>query len=166
MLWPYRHFWTDMSLRNEVAAAIRVIRRLRGLGYEELAEASAQANISSLEQGKTNITLDKLTKLATVLDFDPVTLVAICIALQKSATPREVLEDAIRELDSFDNAGGLVAIKEQFEGENLSKRSRGKPANKQNAAAVLKLKAEGMSQAAVVRELGLAKSTVQRYWQE
>jgi transcriptional regulator with XRE-family HTH domain len=155
-----------MSLRNEVAAAIRVIRRLRGLGYEELAEASAQANISLLEQGKTNITLDKLTKLAAALDFDPITLVAICIALQKSVTPREVLDDAIRELALFDAAGGLVMIREQFEGANLSKRSRGKPANTQNAAAVLKLKAQGMSQAEITRELGLAKSTVQRYWQD
>jgi transcriptional regulator with XRE-family HTH domain len=155
-----------MSLRNEIAAAIRVIRRLRGLGYEELAEASAQANISLLEQGKTNITLDKLTKLATALDFNPITLVAICIALQKSEAPHEVLVDAIRELALFEAAGGLATIRKQFEGENLSKRSRGKPANTQNAAAVLKLKAQGMSQAEITRELGLAKSTVQRYWQD
>lgn len=155
-----------MSLRNEIAAAIRVIRRIRGLGYEELAEASAQANISLLEQGKTNITIDKLIKLSAALDFDAVTLVAICIALQKGATPREVLEDAKRELMLFEADDGLVAIKEQFEGENLSKRTRGKPANSQNAAAVLKLKAGGMSQAEVARETGLAKSTVHRYWQE
>lgn len=155
-----------MSLRNEVAAAIRVIRRLRGLGYVELSEASAQANISLLEQGKTNITLDKLIKLSAALDFDPVTLVAICVAMHKGETPLDVLGSATRELKSFDEAGGLSGIKEQFAGDGLARRSPGKPANKQNAAAVLKLKAEGRSQAEVVRELGLAKSTVQRYWQE
>lgn len=153
-----------MSLKIEIAAALRVIRRLKGLGYEDLAEASAQANISLLEQGKTNITLDKLIKLADALDFDPVTLLAICIGMQNGKSPRDVLEEAIRQLDRFEVSGGLAVIEEQFDGNNLSKRSRGKPPNIENAAAVLKLKSQGMSQAAVARELGLAKSTVQRYW--
>lgn len=155
-----------MSLRNEVAAAIRVIRRLRGLGYEELSEASAQANISLLEQGKTNITLDKLIKLAAALNFDPVTLLAICVAMHNNESPVDILQAATRELNSFDEAGGLEKMKEQFGGDGLAKRSRGKPANNQNAAAVAKLKEKGLSQAEVVRELGLAKSTVQRYWQK
>lgn len=155
-----------MSLRNEVAAAIRVIRRLRGLGYEELSEASAQANISLLEQGKTNITLDKLIKLAAALNFDPVTLLAICVAMHKNESPVDILQAATRELNSFDEAGGLEEMKEQFGGDGLAKRSRGKPVNNQNAAAVAKLKEKGLSQAEVVRELGLAKSTVQRYWQK
>ena len=155
-----------MSLKNEVAAAIRVIRRLRGLGYEELADASAQANISLLEQGKTNITLDKLIKLAAALDFDPVTLITICVAVSKEETPQDVLQRAICELALFDEAGGLLEVQAQFEGGSLSKRSRGKPANKRNSTAVLTLKAQGKSQAEVARELGLAKSTVQRYWHE
>ncbi|MCS3470857.1 transcriptional regulator with XRE-family HTH domain [Pseudomonas sp. JUb42] len=155
-----------MSLKIEIAAALRVIRRLKGLGYEDLAEASGQANISLLEQGKTNITLDKLIKLAGALDFDPVTLLAICIAMQSGNPPRDVLEEATRQLDRFEMSGGLTGIEKQFDGKNLSRRSRGKPANTENATAVLKLKSQGMSQAAVARELGLAKSTVQRYWQK
>jgi DNA-binding NarL/FixJ family response regulator len=63
-------------------------------------------------------------------------------------------------------SGGLAGIEEQFDGNTLSKRSPGKPANTENAAAVLKLKSQGLSQAAVAQELGLAKSTVQRYWQK
>lgn len=155
-----------MSLKNEIAAALRAIRRLKGLGYADLAEASGQANISLLEQGKANITLEKLIKLSGSLDFDPVTLLAICVAMQTETAPRDVLDEAMRQLDLFETAGGLAAIDEQFDGDNLSRRSRGKPANEENATAVLKLKAQGMSQAAVVRELGLAKSTVQRYWQK
>jgi transcriptional regulator with XRE-family HTH domain len=155
-----------MSLKIEIAAALRVIRRLKGLGYEDLAEASAQANISLLEQGKTNITLDKLMKLAGALDFDPVTLLAICIGMQKGNSPHDVLEEAIRHLVQFEVSGGLAGIEEQFDGNKLSKRSPGKPVNTENAAAVLKLKSQGLSQAAVAQELGLAKSTVQRYWQK
>ncbi|WP_397453646.1 helix-turn-helix domain-containing protein [Pseudomonas sp. NA-150] len=155
-----------MSLKKEIAATIRVIRRLRGLGYEDLAEASAQANIGLLEQGKTNITLDKLVKLSNALDFDPITLLAICIALDKNETPDESLKRALTQLDAFQAAGGMEAVHEQFDGEILLKRSRGKPANTQSAAAVLALKAQGLSQAEVIRELGLPKSTVQRYWQK
>jgi hypothetical protein len=42
-------------------------------------------------------------------------------------------------------------------------RSKGKPANRENLATVLKLKTEGKTQAEVRRALGLSKSKVSRY---
>jgi transcriptional regulator with XRE-family HTH domain len=155
-----------MSLRNEIAAAIRVIRRLKGLGYEELAEASSRANLGLLERGQTNITVDKLAKLAGALDFDPVALLAICIALAQGEAPRKALDRAMRQLEAFEALGGLEAIEQQFNGDSLVLHPRGKPTNKQNDADVLRLKASGMSQAEVAKALGLAKSTVWRYWQK
>lgn len=153
-----------MSLRNEIAAVIRVIRRLSGLRYEDLAQASSRANVGLLERGQTNITVDKLTKLAGALDFDPVALFAIGVALQQDEAPRKTLERAIRQLEAFDALGGLEEIQRQSNGDGLALRPIGKPANEHNCAAVLRLKASGMSQAEVAKTLGLAKSTVWRYW--
>ncbi|MHC8379743.1 helix-turn-helix domain-containing protein [Pseudomonas sp. MDT1-16] len=155
-----------MSLKNEVAAAIRVIRRQREIGYGDLADVSAQANISLLEQGKTNITLDKLSKLAEALDFEPVALFTICIALQRGDSPDEVISGAMRQIEEFKAAGGMEELRAQLDGGTLSKRPRGKPTNTANAEAVKKLKAEGLTQAEAMRALELPKSTVQRYWQE
>jgi len=44
------------------------------------------------------------------------------------------------------------------------KRSKGKPSNTRAADAVKELKAAGLSQAETAERLGLAKSTVHRYW--
>lgn len=42
-------------------------------------------------------------------------------------------------------------------------RSKGKPANRENLATVLKLKTEGKTQAEARRTLGLSKSKVSQY---
>lgn len=43
-------------------------------------------------------------------------------------------------------------------------RTRGKPANTDNLNAVRNLKAEGMTQAQIVQELGLTPTIVNRHW--
>jgi DNA invertase Pin-like site-specific DNA recombinase len=50
-------------------------------------------------------------------------------------------------------------------GNELRKRPVGKPGNTKNAEAVRELKAAGLSQAEIAHKLGLARSTVHRYWQ-
>lgn len=155
-----------MSLTKQLAAAIRVIRKQRRLGYEDLADVSVQAHISALEQGNANPSLDKLMSLAAALDFDPVALLAICVALRDGNTPDQALERAHAQLGDFKHLGGIKQLESEYAGNELVKRRPGKPANNENVEAVKRLKSEGLSQAETCKALGLSKSTVHRYWQK
>lgn len=153
-----------MSLNKQLAAAIRVIRRQRGLGYEDLADVSVQAHISALEQGKANPSLDKMVSLAMALQFDPVALLAICVALRDGNSPDQAVAHAQTELDDFMRSGGIEQLKNEYDSSELIKRRPGKPANTENSDAVKRLKSKGLSQAEICRALGLSPSTVHRYW--
>ncbi|WP_223508002.1 helix-turn-helix domain-containing protein [Pseudomonas sp. BF-B-25] len=153
-----------MSLKKEVAGAIRAIRTTRGLDYGDLAEVSVKANIGKLEQGNSSITLEKLIELSEALQFDSVALLAICMAVHKEEHYALTLLRARDQLDAFQAEGGLELLRSQFVGKELLQRPRGKPKNMKNAEAVRELQAAGLSQAEVVEKLGLAKSTVHRYW--
>ncbi|EOD9097789.1 helix-turn-helix domain-containing protein [Pseudomonas aeruginosa] len=153
------------SMQNEIAAVVRALRDLQGSAQEELAEISSQANLSRLEQGKTQASLAKLSKIALTMDFDLVALVALCQALQDGSSPLDVMAKASSNLDSFIAKGGLQALEKHWEvGEGLIKRTRGKPSNSDRVRAVLELKASGMTKAEVSRALGLPEATVRRYW--
>lgn len=153
-----------MSLKKEVAGAIRAIRTTRGLDYGDLAEVSVKANIGKLEQGNSSITLEKLIELSEALQFDPVALLAICLAIHKEEPYALTLTRARDQLDAFEAEGGVELLRRQLVGKELLQRPRGKPRNMKNAEAVKELQAAGFSQAAVMEKLGLAKSTVHRYW--
>lgn len=153
-----------MSLKKEVAGAIRAIRTTRGLDYGDLAEVSVKANIGKLEQGNSSITLEKLIELSEALQFDSVALLAICMAVHKGEPYALTLGRARDQLDAFQAEGGVELLRSQLVGKELLQRPRGKPRNMKNAEAVRELQAAGLSQAEVVEKLGLAKSTVHRYW--
>lgn len=153
-----------MSLKKEIAGAVRAIRTTRGLDYGALADVSVKANIAKLEQGKSNITLEKLTDLAAVLGFDLVALLAMCVAVQNDESFETTLKRAKSQLNSFRHEGGEELLRRQFVGKELVIRPKGKPGNTEGAEAVKALKAAGFSQAETAQRLGLAKSTVHRYW--
>lgn len=153
-----------MSLKKDMGAAIRSIRTVRGADYGDLAEVSVKANISKLEQGKSNITLEKLVELCSALQFDSVALLAMCVAMQNGEHYSLTIKRAMDQLDAFQEEGGMELFNSQFVGRELFQRPRGKPRNNKNEEAVRELKAAGFSQAEVVGKLGLAKSTVSRYW--
>ncbi len=152
-------------MQNEIAAVVRALRDFRGSAQEELADVSSQANLSRLEQGKTQVSLGKLSKIAQALDFDLVALIALCQALQNDASPVEVMKKASKDVEDFMARGGLDAVMNHWDaGEGLIKRSRGKPTSPDKIRAVLDLKASGMTKAQVGRALDLPEATVRRYW--
>lgn len=153
-----------MTLKNEIGAALRAIRQQRGLSYEELNEATFRTSVSSIERGKSKLTVEKLSSLAKALDFDVLAFMALCISLERGQTPDDTLAKAQHELDQFKATGGLELLEEQMRDGQLVARSQGKPANIENKNAVLRLKAEGKTQADIRRLLGLPKSTVSQYW--
>ncbi|MDH1143521.1 helix-turn-helix domain-containing protein [Pseudomonas mosselii] len=153
-----------MTLKNEIGAALRAVRQQRGLSYEELNDSTFRTTISSIERGKSKLTIEKLSSLAKALDFDLVAFMAMCVALEGDKTPDDVIATAKSELDRFRAAGGLTLLQEQMRDGELVSRSKGKPANSENKSAVLRLKAEGKTQSEIRRLLGLSKSTVSQYW--
>lgn len=153
-----------MSLKKEIAATIRVIRSVRGLAYEDLASVTARTNISALERGKINITVDKLIELSAPMNFDPVALLAISISLSSGETPEEVFKRACTQLESFRSEGGLDLLATQIVGKTLLQRSRGKPEGSKNAQAIKELKAAGFTRKDVMEKLGLSRSTVYGHW--
>jgi transcriptional regulator with XRE-family HTH domain len=153
-----------MSLKIEIAAALRGIRQQRQLSYENLAGGSLRTTIGYLERAEAGVTLDKLHEIAGVLDFDLVTLVALCVSLKDGQEPQAVLEAAMRELQTFAASGGTGLIQEQLEDGKLSPRAVGKPMKLRNQEAVLALKAQGKTPAEAIEILGLSRTTVNRYW--
>jgi transcriptional regulator with XRE-family HTH domain len=153
-----------MSLKKEIAATIRVVRSVRGLAYEDLASVTARTNVSALERGKINITIDKLIELSASLKLDPVALLAISISMSNREPPEAALERARVELESFRSEGGLDLLATQIVDDTLVQRSRGKPEGSKNAQAIQELKAAGFSRKDVMEKLGLSRSTVYGHW--
>ncbi|KPX71407.1 hypothetical protein ALO35_200098 [Pseudomonas amygdali pv. lachrymans] len=153
-----------MSLKIEVAAALRGIRQQRQLSYEDLAGGSLRTTIGALERAEAGVTFDKLHEIAEVLGFDLVTLVALCVGLKDGQEPQAIMEAAMRELQAFEASGGMELVQEQLEDGKLFPRAVGKPRKVHNEDAVLALKAQGKSPAEAVEILGLSRTTVSRYW--
>lgn len=154
-----------MSLKTEIAATLRAVRQQKQVSYENLAGGSMRTTIGYLERAEAGVTLDKLADIAHALDFNLVALIALCVARQKSLQAETVLEEATLELQRFLAAGGAELIQSQFEDGKLIQRVAGKPLKSQNRDAVLALKAQGKTPAEVVKNLGLSRTTVNRYWQ-
>lgn len=151
-------------LNHEIAAAIRTIRGMKALGYEDLADVTVRRSISSLEQAQVNVSVGKLAELAKALDFDFVALIAVCVALKEDMPPEKIVERAYNALAEFSSKGGIVQIRSQMIDGKVTPRTPGKPANAGNIAAVSHLRSRGFSQAEIAKELGLSKSTTNRYW--
>ncbi|WP_449100748.1 helix-turn-helix domain-containing protein [Pseudomonas veronii] len=154
-----------MSLKTEIAATLRAVRQQKQVSYENLAGGSMRTTVGYLERAEAGVTLDKLADIAHALDFNLVALIALCVARQKSLQAETVLEEATLELQRFLAAGGAELIQSQFEGGKLIQRVAGKPLKSKNRDAVLALKAQGKTPAEVVKNLGLSRTTVNRYWQ-
>jgi transcriptional regulator with XRE-family HTH domain len=163
-MWLYPRFEDGWVLNHEIAAAIRTIRKMKGVAYEDLADVTVRRSISSLEQAQVNVSVGKLAMLADALDFDFVALVAICVATSEDASPEQILERASSALAVFSTEGGMAQLRSQLSGGKIVPRSPGKPVNAKNMEAVADLRAQGQSQAEIAKALGLSKSTVNRYW--
>ena len=69
---------------NNIAMALRVIRRARGYSQEDFSSVSSRTYISSLERGTKSPTLGKVEQIATALNVHPLTLLAISFATSPS----------------------------------------------------------------------------------
>lgn len=89
---------------------------------------------------------------------------ALCMSARLDTPYPTLIEQARAQLKAFETEGGLELLADQFADGELVQRTRGKPVNTDNLNAVRKLKAEGMTQAQIVQELGLSPTIVNRHW--
>lgn len=147
-----------MSVRTAFAAALKVLRKKRGLTQEALSGNITQSHVSQIENGKTSPSLEAIIELARVMEFSPVALMALVCAAQDELTASEVLELAKKDLQSI----SLLKIAIPLEAK--AKLHPSVVAAAQARAKVQKLKDQGYSQAEIARELSMAESTVRRHW--
>lgn len=153
-----------MHLKTELAAALRAIRKQRGLGHRKLKGETFRTTLGLLERGETDITIGKLAEIAEALDFDIVALLALCVSLQRGESSEDTLACAQTALGKFAGSGGLELVQAQLEGNRLAKRPLGYPLKTQNREAVLALKAQGKTRAEIAATLGIPYTSVRRYW--
>lgn len=113
-----------------------------------------------IERGKTNVTMETLSHVASMLEVDA----ALLLLLAHSAHSGEPVDIALRrissKLDTLKQDGAIEAIITQ------PARRTGRPATPDIQKALVRaplLKESGMSNSEIARELGVSKSTVQRY---
>lgn len=153
-----------MQLKTALAGVLRALRLHRRLRYESLSDASGRSKISALERGETSITLEKFESLAEGLQIDPVALMALCMSARHNIPYSSLIDSASSNLHQLEAEGGLELLVEQFAGNDLVQRGRGKPTDPDKLEAVRDKRAQGMSQAEIARALGFSPTVVNRLW--
>lgn len=66
-----------MAAKRSLSAALKTIRKARGLSQEAFSDVSSRTYMSSLERGLKSPTLNKLEELCEVMEVHPMTLLAL-----------------------------------------------------------------------------------------
>jgi transcriptional regulator with XRE-family HTH domain len=66
-----------MATKNSLAAALRTVRKARGLSQEAFSDVSSRTYMSSLERDLKSPTLNKLAELCEVMEIHPLTLLTL-----------------------------------------------------------------------------------------
>ncbi|HBP6726055.1 helix-turn-helix domain-containing protein [Pseudomonas aeruginosa] len=92
-----------MEVKDAFGAALRLVRRKRGLTQEDFSLVSSRTFVSMLERGATAPTIEKIEDLCSVLAVHPTTLFAITYLIKEGAveTRKETLKQLMKELDDL-----------------------------------------------------------------
>ena len=95
-----------MNLKEGLGAALRAMRKKKGLSQEDFSEVSGRTYMSTLERGMYSPTVDKLDELASVMEVHPVTLlVAGYLKAEPGVSSAELLSRVQSELTEAGLAG-------------------------------------------------------------
>ena len=86
-----------MTLKNSFPAALKQVRKARGLSQEAFSDVSSRTYMSSLERGLKSPTLSKVAELCEVMDVHPLTLLTLAYGGDSKGVS-EVIERVQREL--------------------------------------------------------------------
>lgn len=93
-----------MAAKNSLAAAIRMVRKARGLSQEAFSNVSSRTYMSTLERDLKSPTIQKLADLCEVMEVHPLTLLTLAYAGDSTRKADELLAQVRQE---------LVAIREE-----------------------------------------------------
>ena len=86
-----------MTSKNSFPAALKIVRKARGLSQEAFSDVSSRTYMSSLERGLKSPTLSKVAELCEVMDVHPLTLLTLAYAGDSKGVDK-VIERVQREL--------------------------------------------------------------------
>ena len=86
-----------MTLKHSFAAALKTVRKARGLSQEAFSDVSSRTYMSSLERGLKSPTLSKVVELCEVMDVHPLTLLTLAYGGDSKGVD-EIIERVQREL--------------------------------------------------------------------
>lgn len=147
-----------MLLRDAYALTLRLLRKNKGFKQQDLSAGVDASYVSRLERGERAVTIETNHAVAQGLQIAPLALLALTHGAQRGVSAREVLEEAVRELDELK----LFDVPLRAEQAELTHPQAAKGI--ETTKAVLALKATGLNQLEVARVLNLSKSTVGRHW--
>lgn len=87
-----------MKATPSLPAALRTIRKARGLSQEAFSDVSSRTYLSSLERGLKSPTLNKLEDLCEVMGVHPMTLLALAYAGDEGSKTDALLGQVRREI--------------------------------------------------------------------
>lgn len=90
-----------MAAKNTLAAALKTVRKARGLSQEAFSDVSSRTYMSSLERGLKSPTLSKLGELCEVMDVHPLTLLTLAYAGDGMRKADQLLARVRQELDAI-----------------------------------------------------------------
>lgn len=89
-----------MPPQNAFPAALKALRKARGLSQEDFSDVSSRTYLSSLERGLKSPTLSKIVELCEVMEVHPLTLLTLAYG-RDSKGVQDVLARVQRELASL-----------------------------------------------------------------
>jgi transcriptional regulator with XRE-family HTH domain len=83
-----------------LAAALKTVRKARGLSQEAFSDVSSRTYLSTLERDLKSPTLHKLTELCEVMEVHPLTLLTLAYAGDSPRKADQLLRRCVRSLRS------------------------------------------------------------------
>lgn len=90
-----------MELITRFGVGLQLARKSRGLTQEDFSVVSSRTYMSSLERGKKSPTISKLEELASVLNVQPLSLLALAYAPDSDQERKKFFALIAAELESI-----------------------------------------------------------------
>lgn len=88
-----------MAAKLGLAAALKTVRKARGLSQEAFSDVSSRTYMSSLERNLKSPTLHKLAALCEVMGIHPLTLLTLAYTGASTRKAEQLLAQVRRELE-------------------------------------------------------------------
>ena len=89
-----------MAAKNSLAAAIRTVRKARGLSQEAFSNVSSRTYMSTLERDLKSPTIQKLADLCEVMEVHPLTLLTLAYAGDDTRKADELLAQVRQQFEA------------------------------------------------------------------